>query len=77
MKLLRESAESGDCSGPKGEFNKLKFRAESYRDTFRSEGSIWGRKNTIIGARSGRLDKRCGLERSRQPIDISTDPEVR
>jgi hypothetical protein len=23
MKLRRESAESGDCSGPKGEFNKV------------------------------------------------------
>jgi hypothetical protein len=32
MKLRRESAESGDCSVPKGELNKLKFRAES----------IWG-----------------------------------
>jgi hypothetical protein len=23
MKLRRDSAESGDCSGPKGEFNKV------------------------------------------------------
>jgi hypothetical protein len=44
MKLLLESAESGDCSGPKGEFNKLKFRSESYRDTFRSEIVVWTEK---------------------------------
>jgi hypothetical protein len=64
MKLRRESAENGDFSGPKGEFKKLfsgRIRAESYRDTFRSENSFLDRKSAIIGARSSRLHEICGL----------------
>jgi|GEM_PF-1351053 len=52
--------------GPEGRIQKTIFRAESYRDTFRSENSFLdrqylNRRGAIIGARSSRLHEICGL----------------
>jgi hypothetical protein len=59
--------------GREGRIQQSICRAELYRDTFRSEGSIWDRKSTIIGAHSSRLHEICGQLRSRTPrAQIST-----
>jgi hypothetical protein len=61
MKLRRESAESGDCSGPQGEFNKVLCRVESCRDTFWSEIVFWTEKVPLSALAGAGFMKYAGL----------------
>jgi hypothetical protein len=60
MKLRRESAGNGDFWARRANSKSI-FRAESYRDTFRSENRFLNRKSTVIGDRSSRLHEISGL----------------